>query len=131
LNLVTPFFEPTRCQRPDRIFISQTGYLSDQFLSAKFLSGIWGDIYQPNMYYSAKYLLFSQMGIIQSNIIQPNIIQPNQILFSQMKYYSAKWEYYSAKLRGGWRPKAGASWRNHYIVKYAGRRGTITFCMCV
>ena len=62
------------------------------------------------------------MGIIQPNIIQPNIIQPNEILFSQMKYYSAKWEYYSAKLRGGWRPKPGASWRNHYIAKYAGRR---------
>jgi hypothetical protein len=85
LNLVTPFFEPTRCQRPDRIFISQTGYLSDQFLSANYLSGIWGDIYQPNMYYSAKYLLFSQMGIIQSNIIQPNEILFSQvgILFSQ------------------------------------------------
>ncbi len=62
------------------------------------------------------------MGIIQSKIIQPNIIQPNQIVFSQMKYYSAKWEYYSAKLRGGWRPKPDASWRNHYIKKYAGRR---------
>jgi hypothetical protein len=31
---------------------------------------IWGDIYQPNIYYSVKYLFFSQMGIIQPNIIQ-------------------------------------------------------------
>ncbi len=126
LNLVTPFFEPTWCHKPkpNVIFISQ-------FFFSKYLSGKWGDIYQPNKYYSAKYLLFSQMGIIQSNIIQPNIIQPNQILFSQIKYYSAKWEYYSAKLRGGWCSKPGVSWQNHYIAKHAGRRANIIFLMCV
>ncbi len=52
--------------------------------------------------------------------------QPNEIFISQLKYYlSGKWEYLAAKLRGGWRPKPGASWPNHYIGNNAGMRAII------
>jgi hypothetical protein len=104
LNLVTPFSEPTRCHKLNWIFISQTGYLSAK-----------RDIYQPNIY--------------QPNIYQPNIHQPNKIFISQLKYLSAKWEYLSAKLQGGWGPKPGVSRPNHYIGQYTGRRANIISLM--
>jgi hypothetical protein len=117
--------------------VGSNGYFSAKYLSAK--------------YYSAK------VEIIQPNIIQPNIIQPSsaksysakyysakfsqilfsQILFSQSLNYSAKREFiqpigniYSAKLRGGWRPKPVASWSNNYIAdKPAG--ALILYYVCI
>ena len=67
------------------------------------------------------------MGYLSAkwDIYQPNIYQPNKIFINQMKYLSDKWEYLSAKLRGGWRPRPVASWQNNYIAKYADRRANI------
>jgi hypothetical protein len=99
--LFAPFFKPRRCHKPNGIFISQTGHLSAK-----------RDIYQPNIY-------------------QPNIYQPNKIFISQLKYLSAKWEHLSAKLRGGWCPKPGASRPNHYIGIIIPASALILYHQCV
>jgi hypothetical protein len=106
------YFDP--CSRPFSNpggVVSQTGYLSAK-----------RDIYQPNIY---------QPNIYQPNIYQSNIYQPNKIFISQLKYLSAKWEYLSANFRGGWHPKPGASWTNHYIGKHTGRGANIISSMWI
>ena len=71
----------------------------------------WVEMYQPNetfvsqmKYLSAKFVS-AKWNICQPIIYQPIIYQPNETFISQLKYLSAKWEYLSAKLRVGWRPK--------------------------